>query len=432
VAELTSTSPEAFLRALIPESDIRRAAIDVGFIQRVRKVDPVEFLFVVVLSVCLRQGQRIAEMRRALALRTGTELVRSAFWRRFSESFEALVTWLLDALVDRAQSPPPELRGVLALFKDVVAVDGSVVVVNDELASVYPGTRKNSAKAAVKLHSKVRATTGELLDYRITPETGSELAEWHFTGADKGVLHLVDRGYSSASKWHEADSVGAFFLTRMKANYNPRVIRSNRPHRGRSRKLDGYRLRTAIRRLTRRYIDVTCEFTVTPDGAPKFTREFRVVGVYNLEERDYHLYVTNVPQSMLVDEDIDQLYRLRWEVETFFKANKSGLGLEEISSAKPHIVRTFIKAALVRSSVAMQAKIAAESALPPDRWINPMKWVQVWRSVVHYLLDGILGLMTRAVPVTWCRLARLAMDPSRARAPTRYWMQVARPARMAV
>jgi hypothetical protein len=63
---------------------------------------------------------------------------------------------------------------------------------------------------------------------------------------------------------------------------------------------------------------------------------------------------------------------LRWEVETFDKVNKSGLGLDELTSAKPHIVRTLVMAALLRSSLAMMSKRQAEAQLPADRWINPM------------------------------------------------------------
>ena len=170
----------------------------------------------------------------------------------------------------------------------------------------------------------------------------------------------------------------------------------------------------------------------TPKGNKTFKVRFRIVGIYDAQERSYHLYVTNIPASRLVEEDIDHLYRLRWEVETFYKTGKSGLGLNEISSTKPHIVRTFIKAALVRASVAMQAKCEAEANLPPGRWINPMQWTQVWRSALLILLDDMLGLVRRLRPMTWEQLAHLAMDPNRNREPTRYWLELVEPAKCTI
>ena len=58
--------------------------------------------------------------------------------------------------------------------------------------------------------------------------------------------------------------------------------------------------------------------------------------------------------------------------------SKDGLGLGELTTRKPHIVRTLIRA-LFRASVAMQAKTEAEAELPDRRWINPQSWTRTWR-----------------------------------------------------
>jgi hypothetical protein len=43
------------------------------------------------------------------------------------------------------------------VFEDVLAVDSTVVKVHDDLRSVWKGTRRSSAKAALKVHAWVRA-----------------------------------------------------------------------------------------------------------------------------------------------------------------------------------------------------------------------------------------------------------------------------------
>ena len=120
--------------------------------------------------------------------------------------------------------------------------------------------------------------------------------------------------------------------------------------------------------------------------------------------------------------EIAKLYRLRWEVETFYKTGKSGLGLDEITSRKPHIVRILVKGALVRSTIAMQAKCEAENNLPAGQWINPLEWVQVWRVAVEAVLLALVGHGSRdpASGHSWSFLAALARDPNVKRPPTRW------------
>jgi hypothetical protein len=150
---------------------------------------------------------------------------------------------------------------------------------------------------------------------------------------------------------------------------------------------------------------------------------FRVVGIYNQASREHHLYVTNLSLARLDAADAEHLYRLRWEVETFYKVNKSGLGLDELNSGKPHIVRTMLKAALLRGSICMQAKRHAERYLPSRRWINPLMWTRVWTAYMDRALDRWLLGVRRGVVMTWRRLALLAMDPERSRPPTRRWIE---------
>lgn len=96
-------------------------------------------------------------------------------------------------------------------------------------------------------------------------------------------------------------------------------------------------------------------------------------------------------------------------------AAKSGMGLDRITSRTPHIVQALLRAALLRTTLAMQAKIQAERHLPKGRWINPLQWVKVWRERIGDLLGGWLMGRQAGTGISWERLARLAMDPNRKR-----------------
>ena len=53
-------------------------------------------------------------------------------------------------------------------------MDATVIKVHDSLEDRWPGTRKSSSPAAIKVCTRIRALTGELLRWRITGERCSE------------------------------------------------------------------------------------------------------------------------------------------------------------------------------------------------------------------------------------------------------------------
>ncbi len=419
-----ATSPAALLHDLFPASLLRQEAAAVGLVQRVRKVDVVQLFLAVVLTVSGRGGQTLAALRRSYIFRSGQQLARSAFWRRLSPAFAQLCERLLVRMEADSVACPPRYGGVLRHFRDVIAVDATVVRVHDSLEDVWPGTRRHSSPAAIKIHTWVRAVTGELLKHRITKERHADSRAFGVDWSAAGKLFLFDRGYPSASLWHRIDRVGGYFLTRLPSSYDPLVVDICRSHRGRARKLIGEYLYDAEPHLKRKVIDVRCTFRVHIRGyrgkrGRYFWEQYRVVGLFNEDTAQYHYYVTNIPPQMLRGEAMRDIYRLRWEAETFYKTAKGGLGLNELSSSKKHVVELLVRAALIRASVAMRAKAAASRPLPRTAWINPGQWLTIWRQILPELLDAVARGRRSLTGITWPLLGRLAADPNRSRPPTR-------------
>ena len=424
MARREATSPEDFLHALFPARRLRDQARDLGVVVRQRKVDAYLFFCAVVLSAGGRCCRSIADLGAHLHLRTGIELARSAFWDRFSPAFEALVAWALDRLEHRAGSKVHRATGLLRGFADVVVADATVVAVHPLLKRLWPGTRRTSSPAAVKVHTRVRATSGELLSHRITKEAYGDVRAFGVTWADRAKLFLFDMAYSVPAVWRRIDRVGAFFVARLPASHCPIITTVLRRHRGRTRSLVGKSLHEATRGLKRSVVEVKCVFRsrVCAYAGRKRGRiastPFRVVGLWDTTERSYHFYVTNLPRERLPAESVGELYRLRRQVELFYKTAKGGLGLGELRSTKPHIVRTCISAALIRASVATQAACEVSCFVPKERWIGMVKWTKAWRRALEEILPRRRGW--RAPRITWRSLARLAMDPNRTRPPTRW------------
>ncbi len=148
--------------------------------------------------------------------------------------------------------------------------------------------------------------------------------------------------------------------------------------------------------------------------------EGRKVAVRDRRTKKYRVFVTNAPPEMLPAEAVEATYKLRWEVETFFRTTKSGSGLNELPSTKPHVVLALVFAALLRATASMQAlaRSRRDLVLPMGRRINPRQWLAWWNRQLHGLLDDLVGAMWGLDDTD---LARMLADPNIGRPTNRAW-----------
>ena len=164
------TQIEALLHAEIPRETVNLQAWALGAVRRLRKIDVYALVVTVVLAVTTRGENSLANLHRAFQLRSGARLARSTFWNRFTPAFEQLVRSVLDDIVGRSVEHRPALPPAFSFFCDVVIFDATVMKVEDGLSALWRGCRTNSARAAIKVHTIIRAFSAELLKYRITAE----------------------------------------------------------------------------------------------------------------------------------------------------------------------------------------------------------------------------------------------------------------------
>ncbi len=68
--------------------------------------------------------------------------------------------------------------------------------------------------------------------------------------------------------------------------------------------------------------------------------EVRLIGFRFPRTNEYRWYATNLASSMLLAEWIYPIYRLRWQIELFFKSIKSMLNADQITSSNENIALT--------------------------------------------------------------------------------------------
>ena len=95
----------------------------------------------------------------------------------------------------------------------------------------------------------------------------------------------------------------------------------------------------------------------------KASRKQNNVGEMGLRLAGYFVLFTTVPEADLSDEDAAKLYRLRWQIELFFKRCKSIAGLDKLAAKTPDVARAYLLAKLIIVALTERASMLVEDEL---------------------------------------------------------------------
>ena len=152
-------------------------------------------------------------------------------------------------------------------------------------------------------------------------------------------------------------------------------------------------------------------------GTFKFLRS-RIVGVFNPESKTYHLYVTNVPKTVLNAEQVARLYGARWLVELLFRELKTNYRMNEIPSKKRHVVEALVYAALISLLISRTFLAALQRITKLTQGKFPQeRWAAIWATISSDLLAILLRPFRdrTAEKYLLAMIQREAFDPNRSR-----------------
>ncbi len=121
------------LSSVISPSRLEQTAREAGFIRRARKVNAMAFFWTLVPGFGAGAEKSLASLRRCYALHTGTPLVPSAFYDRFTPALAQWLQRILLEVLQKSAGPARALGRRLSPFIDLMAIDGTVVRLHDLL-----------------------------------------------------------------------------------------------------------------------------------------------------------------------------------------------------------------------------------------------------------------------------------------------------------
>lgn len=406
------------LAKVLPDWLIESLAEDLEVVERNRKVDIVLLVWSLILGFPAGARRTLASLRRRFQQVSAESIARSSFHDRLTPGLakllRELVDWCLEIRTEHARS---DIADRMEGFRSLLAVDSTVVRLHELLAPTWEAT--NEGQAACKMHVVADIVDTAANSVQLTDQRTHDQGPWKTIGSwVEDCLLLMDLGYYDFHLFHRIDQQDGSFISRVKSNANPTIVRSNRSCRGRSIDLAGKKLQDVLGRLKRQVIDVTVALDVQlrkyRGRQRTCTRHFRMVGVRDDESGEYRLYVTNVDGEKLSPEDIAETYRLRWQIELLFTRLKTTMRLHQLPSSKDHVVRALIWAsilALLVSNVLMQAM----RRMRPNREFPAQRMDAVFRDFAELILWEMAARRRDQPLDTFQLMLQEAADPNRTR-----------------
>ena len=391
-----------------------------GLVQRRRKVNPTALFWTIVLGFGAGREKSLAGLRRAYQKSTGSCLVASAFYDRFTKSLARFFRLVVEELLGGLQIVEGTMQGTLASFRDVILTDSTLVRLHDLLERSFPACRTNHTRASAKLHVVMSVTGRGLRSVKLTSGRQHDGPVFTVGRWVKDRLLLFDLGYYRYQLFDRIDQQGGYFISRLKENANPIITAVLGPAGAQGLPIVGQRLQDVVNRLRREQLDLSIRVQFRRRAyygvRSGDEREFRLVGVRDQQTGCYHLYVTNIPAERLSAPQVASVYGARWLIELLFKEMKSYYRLEDMPSRKKHIVEALLFASVVTLLASRRLlQVVREKLRDGRRRIPEGRWAAVFASVVAQILDLMLApARIAAAMARWVEAMLLheAVDPN--------------------
>jgi hypothetical protein len=421
---LRGTDVRKVFESILTEEAIAPLVEKAGLQQRERKLDAVKLIRAMIIAAATGYGGRQADVMRTYFELEAEKVVRGAFYGWFGPALEAVMLEVRRLAIDYARSLQPDRPGVLgAHVADWHIVDSTTVKLDKALIGEYPGT---GDYAALKVHKRFSVGLGTTIDYTISPAREHDCVHLKIDESWTGLGVLLDLGYASFKLIRDCNKHGVHFVIRLKDNWKPKVHHVARGTLSKAlfsgSDLDAL-LQDETLVLDGRVIDADVSF-----GSGKATVHCRLVGV-PAPDKGYRFYLTSLPPAVGPRQVVD-LYRVRWEIESDNKLNKSCLHLDEIGARTAAAVRALVHASVVSSMLAclITHHSRLDEAPPPEQGaerktapIHPQTLARAMASAAGSIADA-MELKGAEAEAKWDQIARmlehLGRDPNWRRSPS--------------
>lgn len=191
--------------------------------------------------------------------------------------------------------------------------------------TLFPWANYRDKTAAVKVHTLYDVLLGCPENIVMTEGIIHDKEKMKTFITEPGITYLFDRAYIDYKEYDRYCKDGIFFISRLKKNAIIKVLNENAVTKG-----------STV--LSDKEVILGCQST-------QMQHSVRIIQVIDSSSKELFYIVTN--RFDLTAEEIAQIYRLRWTIETFFKWIKQHLKIKKFFGTSFNAVLNQIYSALI-------------------------------------------------------------------------------------
>jgi len=335
--------------ASLGSSIIRKIARRSGWLRRRSQsaLDPV--LLVQALIASVAHGRiSLREIAIEIGLLSSRTISKQGLSKRINAQAVRFIKQLTSEALCKAASTATTLSGQIVGVRRILISDSTSLNLHESLAEHFPGATNHTPKTAaqVRLQVTVDLLGGHWLEARPDPYKRND----HQAAMDivesilrKKDLVIRDLGYASARYFRAVKAKGAFFLSRLSSNIGVfsedgekldvmKLARTFAPCTGDtfSRKVqistsEHFECRLVVIRLPQEVGDRRrreLNRKAKDRGLKPYSKRY-------LAMQDWLIFVTNLDEDQVTDDQVHELYQMRWRIESIFKLCKSHTSLRK-------------------------------------------------------------------------------------------------------
>lgn len=202
-----------------------------------------------------------------------------------------------------------------------------------------------AGSGAIKLHVMYEAHAAHPICFAVTPEHVNDITAAQTMPIEPGATYVFDKGYYHFAFWAKLDGLGCRFVTRLKKN-SPTIVLAEHTIAAHSNILFDRTVRLSDRLMSQR--------------RNPMDRPVRMIAVRIDSGRAITLVSNDLDSAA---EDIAALYKMRWQVELFFKWLKQNLKIAHFLGTSHNAVSIQVISALIVFLLLRLAQIKAAATL---------------------------------------------------------------------
>lgn len=349
------------IKNIFNSDNIDEIAKTTGFVQRNSKLTGTIFLNIFTLGMNMYQRPSLNQLLGLLKIIIPDfEISREGFQQRINESAVKFFEFMLiKASNISIKNIDMEL---LKSFKRVLILDSTIMELPKELAETFRGYGGSSSTSSLKIQFCYDLKSSHFF-YVIQEGINSDVKyENSFVDKiEKDDLIIKDMGYFNPQSFIELSNKQAYYLSRWKSNIEMYVKDQN----------DNFFLFDIDKFLTK--IDNIIEIDIYIKKERQYSKARLIIEpvpdeVKNIRLRKlnteskrrgrktkdrtklfccYNIYVSNIPNKLLLMSNFRNLYRIRWQIELVFKNWKSNFNLDKLSGVKLERIKCMIYSRLL-------------------------------------------------------------------------------------